>query len=227
MRVSVGEAARVYAPLTLMPEAEDVAELAAAIREVLGLPDYTPGSTEAYTAHRELLATRAYYVKGALAPLAEREANARNAIASLRRADEWYPVTYPTADDQDAEDGLDGEALAAYRALIGERVSVSLKDRGDSVTEVRGILTAATRAGLWIGDEDGEHILLGDVAGVEAAPDSDREDDPGNGADFFACEHKTTDEPGHHPSVCRRLTDAEMDALMHGAAKQDGGDGRG
>ncbi|WP_242892647.1 hypothetical protein [Actinomadura litoris] len=48
-------------------------------------------------------------------------------------------------------------------------------------------------------------------------------EDPGTGASFFACEHKTTDEPGHDPDVCRRLTDVEMDALMRGSTVQDGG----
>ncbi|MGH3585308.1 MAG: hypothetical protein ACRDQ0_03200 [Pseudonocardia sp.] len=53
-------------------------------------------------------------------------------------------------------------------------------------------------------------------------------EDQGNGADFFACEHETTDDPGHDSKVCRRLTDVEIDAVMcdpavPGPVEQHGG----
>ena len=44
-------------------------------------------------------------------------------------------------------------------------------------------------------------------------------EDLGNGAGFFACEHETLDDPGHDNDVCPRLTEEQMQAVMHGGAQ--------
>jgi small nuclear ribonucleoprotein (snRNP)-like protein len=77
-------------------------------------------------------------------------------------------ATLAVADATGGADSPSPSELAAYRALVGQRVRVELKGGGGKLAVI-GVLTAATQAGLWIGDDDGEHILLGHVAGVEPA----------------------------------------------------------
>ncbi|MEV0660163.1 hypothetical protein ACIBI3_02180 [Actinomadura luteofluorescens] len=59
------------------------------------------------------------------------------------------------------------------------------------------------------------------VTAAEILGDGGQDDDPGNGADFFACEHKTTDEPGHDPNVCPRISEAQWQALRDGSVDPD------
>lgn len=57
---------------------------------------------------------------------------------------------------------------------------------------------------------------------VTVIEDDREEDDPGDGADFFACEHERTSQEGHDPEICRRKTDEEIAGMMEELLPREG-----
>lgn len=106
-RLTLQHVAEVYAPLTLVrpvqgeapdPAANAAQELAAAVRDALDVPVAADG---AGSEDVRLASVRGAFLVGALGRLAGGDASMVSAtVKAVRRADERYPVTYPTRDEQ-------------------------------------------------------------------------------------------------------------------------------
>lgn len=131
-----------------MSETPAVQELAAAIHDALTVPKSATPGMAGRAEQEHLLSLRASHVRGAMIALAEGAGSLEKVTATVRRAAEWHPVTYPPRD------------------LIGRRVRVQVQGPGDMVAVI-GVLTDVTRDGLWIGEDDGQYVPLSDVASVE------------------------------------------------------------
>jgi hypothetical protein len=105
--LTVEDIERAYAPLTLVrdvdaPAADPaVVELAAAVVDAFDTPD--PDGPAAWVLHKEVLAQRAEYVRGAMHTLAGDRVRAAHVVTTIRRAPIEYPATYPTSDEQTRE----------------------------------------------------------------------------------------------------------------------------
>jgi Family of unknown function (DUF6292) len=92
----------------------DVTELAAAIRDAMDVP--IPFRLEDADEHRSILAARAAYLRGALDTLAGGDDSAaRNTVKAVRSVGRYFPVTYPTRDEQPEPDP---SPLVAYRDAV-------------------------------------------------------------------------------------------------------------
>jgi hypothetical protein len=196
-RVTVEQAMRVYAPLTLIRDVggslpREVVELAEVIREVLVVPRPANWMADEH-AFARLQRDRALSVNAALAVLLRERIELQTAVQVIREVAEHEPVTYTPCELED------GAPVYAPGAEIPGQPGYVVGTCGHRVagSEWRaGFRTCERCGGDW--------------------------EDPGNGADFFACDHKTIDDPGHDPKVCPRLSEEQMQALSE--RLQNGGE---